>query len=909
MKLLLILLLSFKFSLSFSQADAPVIMDTLDNGFTYYIKPMNKANGQIYMDIHIRSGSNRQKKDEFDFAHFIEHLPFTAFRTKAYNENGKLEEAIRSKSFNYGGSTGHKYTSFYFYFPASNAFLQDQGLTFLKETLFGELFPTKENFEAEKGALYQEGAKVYFGLSTFQDHMIRTKFSECVATPIIPDLMWSHIQNFKISEAKDFIKKWYRPELSTLVVVGEIDDLNHIRTEIRKKFSTSNKSEPIQTKICKETLSTGPPKFMAIDNQIKDPEFRSEVKIHLFKKEDLSKSKLSESQWEYLKPILNQTIGNFFWKHLDSYNSPTRTVVRRYVDFPVLDITIKSVLGEEEKSIQKTFKLLNLLKYQGISKKEWSKIHNQKLEALNLSEPKSSKGWQDFLENKSLGKSLSAKEKKELLAWWQKFSMEDFNRALRRLLDQPTKDFLVIAPFSSDFGEAYWKEKTKAWLTQYDPNFLTKKQNQQTDYKELEKDPLGSRVFEFANGQKVIIKEFLDQEREFLEFHAFQDFGANDVDPENYYEAMLAPKVIQNAGVGQLNKYELKEVMTINSIQKIAPYVTETESGIKGKLGSQNLSVFFDLLQDYIDSPRKDSLAFKDWQLNQWRSYLNPGIDRSFSDTRARVNKILKLPRKRLGVHEKYKASKKITMQNAYHVYDMIFGNSEDFTILISSSYKAEQLLPYITKRFVGPNNKERVSKNLTSTSSSKQRRPTKTIKVSSIPNANAMLALKYIKRSDPSDWKNRLKIEILKKALSDRLFEIRYVENKAMYYWKASYYYQKVSEQANISVFIPTLEEQVEEVSNEVDKIIRDLKRKELSEEQLDKIKISSIRPKYINSWEQNPVKTLGIIHDYYQFNTIPPQKSEVENFIESIRPKDIKTLAKEMFTKANKKEIVALP
>jgi hypothetical protein len=384
MKLVVILCLTLKFSLSFGQTDATVIVDTLDNGFTYYIKPMEKANGKIYMDLVIRSGSNQQKKDQFNFAHFIEHLPFTAFRSKAKKENKKLEEAMRSQSFYLNGITLYDQTGYSFHFPASNAFLQDQGLSFLAKTLFGEMFPTKENFEAEKGAMYQEIASTHLGDRLSKDDIFRSQFNECASEVVFPDSFWNHTQNYKISDAKDFIKKWYRPELSSLVVVGEIEDVDQIRAEIKKKFTSPGKSLPIQQKPCKKSLSTGSPKFTVIDHQMKDSDFGSEVNIHLFKKGKHLKSKFSENQWNYLKPLLSHRISMFLLKRDEYYNSPTKTAVNWTFDFPVLDITINTKLGRERESIERTFKNLDLLYYKGISKETWTSIYNEGLEALDL---------------------------------------------------------------------------------------------------------------------------------------------------------------------------------------------------------------------------------------------------------------------------------------------------------------------------------------------------------------------------------------------------------------------------------------------------------------------------------------------------------------------------------------------
>jgi len=910
----LVLCLVFNITKVSSQDIDTPIADTLENGFTYYIKPMENSGGKVFMDLIIRSGYNRQIEGQDGLAHFVEHLPLKSLRYDAYSDKGKLGNAMRSNSIYLNGSTTSYHTSFSYHFPSSEPFLRDKGLSFLSQIALGDVPLDKISFEAEKGAFYQEVATQEIGSNIFQEAMIRAKFSNCSIDPIFPDSLWSHIQNYNIRETQEFITKWYRPELSSLIIVGEIEDISELEKRIKENFYSSPKSPPITLNNCKESLTSYPPKFLVLQNQNLDSNPRAEVKFHFFIQDSPIAPGLTELEWAFIKPLLSQTINKFLWENLNYYNSHTLPGISWSSHLPVLDLRIKKEMGKEEKSIKETFKFFNLIKYKGITKNNWKLIHNQGIKALQNPSSKTIKHWQGHLKKLALGeKTLNAEEKASLLTWWENFTIDDFNFFLRKLINQDIKDFVVLAPISPERNQSYWRNKTLEWLSKNDIKLTGQSNPKKPYYTEHPSDIFGARVFILSNGQKIIIKEFSKNkgEEEFLKFHAYKNFGGSNFNDTDYHTALLAPEIIQNSGYGNLDKFELEDIFSSTSLNGIKTYITDTESGIMGNSKERDFTLFFELIEKYFNAPRKDSLAFKDWQMNKWREYLNPGKTREISNFNSQANKILKIPVKDLAVLEKFEASKNIDIKNAYKLYDSIYRDAHGFTFLISSSVKAEEILPNLVETFgrKAPNGMVlkkpgSINKNYRDSKINKY-----LILVSSIPNSNALLSVKYLKKLKVNDWKTKLHFQIITALIRNRIPQIRFLQNKAIYYSGITYINNNESNQFGISIVIPTLQEQANSIAGDINKTIKDLQLNNIKEAELKKIIKEKILPRNSNNWQKNPSKTLDVLYNYYRFNEVPPQKEELENYILSISPKEIKAAASKLLVEANRKEFIGLP
>lgn len=886
--------------------DRDLIADTLENGFTYFIKPVENSGGTIYMDLIIRAGYNNQMNGQYELAHFVEHQPVKEFLNGLYTNKSIFNKALESDSLYFNGRTANDRTIFYFHYPSSNPEFTEKGLDFFSELLSGNKKLNPIFFEAEKGAFYQEIALSKIGMNPFHKQLINAVYSDCYKKPVVPDSLWTHIQNYSLNETEEFLNKWYQPELSSLIILGEIEDVKDLQIKIQEYFSSSKKSLPIKQERCDETLTTKPPKFQVIKNKDIEVDGNVEVSFHLYKNELPLMNGLSKIQWDFLKPILIQAININLWNDFEYYNSPTIPTISWSEEFPVLDVSIKSSMGQEEMAIKEVMKSLNMLRFTGITQDDWANFYRQGFEGLDHPNP-TLKYWQNHLKKIALGQdNLTAKEREKLKQWWEKFTFEDFNFYLTEILKQDFQDFVIIAPIFSDYDELFWRNKTLDWLSKSQVKFKSQGL-EDLEYTELPKDIFDARIFEFPSGQEVIFKEISknEKEKDFIYLQAFKSFKASKLDKNQYYQAMIIPEIIQNSGFGDYDKFDLKRIQSSNSLKKLDTYITEVQSGVIGEYQGRDFELFFNLIEDVFNNVRRDSIAFSDWQKRSWKRFLNPGHSREISDFTGSVNKSLKLPRRNLSISESFKASRDIEMDNAYRLYDYLFKNAKDFTFVITSSKNAEDILPLIAPIFQIKSTPSEILQ-VAEKNDREQNNNPEVIQVSSIPNANALLEIKYIHNSD---WKNRLIYQIIAEIIKDRIPKLRFIHNRPIYRYTVKTFNSFETNQGGISIILSTLEKDVKNLSQDIQNIISNLQENEINDIEFEKAINGKLILKQSRDWSQQPSSIFEILLDYYRYNIVPPQKHEMEKFLQTLSPTDLKIAARDFLIEVNKREIIGVP
>ncbi len=211
--------------------DESVVHKQLHNGLTYYIKQNNLPKNRIELKLVVKVGSLHETKKEQGLAHYLEHMAFNG--TKNFEKN-KIVSFIESCGMGFGADL-NAYTSFTetvyrFTLPADSLEYLNTGLEILKDWSCNITFDPKE-IEKEKGVILEEW-RLGKGVS---DRVMSKTIPVLLANSKYADRL--PIGKFKVINKANkrrltkFYKKWYRPELMAVVVVGTIDPV-----EVEKKI-------------------------------------------------------------------------------------------------------------------------------------------------------------------------------------------------------------------------------------------------------------------------------------------------------------------------------------------------------------------------------------------------------------------------------------------------------------------------------------------------------------------------------------------------------------------------------------------------------------------------------------------------------------------------------------------------
>jgi zinc protease len=216
--------------------DPKIRYGKLENGITYYIRhnelPKERADFYIAQNV----GAILEDDEQNGLAHFLEHMAFNG--TVHFPDNtlvGYLESAGVKFGQNLNAYTGFDQTVYNISDVPVREGLIDSCLLILHDWS-GCLLLDEKEIDKERGVIREE-MRSYGGAAQ--------RLNEKILPEILPGNKYSKrniigteeiIMNFKPETIREFYKKWYRPDLQGLIIVGDIDP-EQIENKLKTLFA------------------------------------------------------------------------------------------------------------------------------------------------------------------------------------------------------------------------------------------------------------------------------------------------------------------------------------------------------------------------------------------------------------------------------------------------------------------------------------------------------------------------------------------------------------------------------------------------------------------------------------------------------------------------------------------------
>lgn len=280
----LAMLLILTVACAFSQQITPLALKQdvktgkLPNGLTYYIlhneKPENRANFYIAQKV----GSSLENPEQLGLAHFLEHM---AFNGTTHYPGKDMLNYLQSKGIRFGADI-NAYTAFdQTVYNINNVIttdkpLMDSVLLVIRDWCDGILLQEDE-IEAERGVINEEWRSRNSASSRMYESILPKVFQEYQYQQM-PIGKMDVVMNFKPEVLRAYYKKWYRPDLQGIVIVGDFD-ADEMERKVKDLFSNVVMPE-----------NAAPREYVAIsDNKepivalFQDPELPSTTVMTFFK--------------------------------------------------------------------------------------------------------------------------------------------------------------------------------------------------------------------------------------------------------------------------------------------------------------------------------------------------------------------------------------------------------------------------------------------------------------------------------------------------------------------------------------------------------------------------------------------------------------------------------------------------
>lgn len=205
------------------ELDSSVVTGTLPNGMDFFIKQNSEPKNRIMLRLVVDVGSNMEEDDQQGVAHLLEHMAFNG--TEHFAEN-QLVDYFESIGMAFGPEV-NAYTSFdetvyMLEVPADDPEMLLTGLTVLRDWACAITIDAEE-LDKERGVVTEEW-RLGRGLSgRKQDVQIPFLLKDSRYAERLPIGKMDVIANIPRQRVLDFYKKWYRPDLMSVVVVGDAD--------------------------------------------------------------------------------------------------------------------------------------------------------------------------------------------------------------------------------------------------------------------------------------------------------------------------------------------------------------------------------------------------------------------------------------------------------------------------------------------------------------------------------------------------------------------------------------------------------------------------------------------------------------------------------------------------------------
>ncbi|SHG75548.1 zinc protease [Flavobacterium micromati] len=677
--------------------DPTVIKGRLENGLTYYIKKNGKPENKVDLRLVVNAGSILETDDQQGLAHFIEHMCFNG--TKRFPKN-ELVDYLQSIGVKFGQHL-NAYTSFdetvYFLpIPSNDPLKLEKGFQIIEDWAFNVSFNPKE-IDNERGVILEEYRLGLGAEKRMESRYISKMMHNSQYADRLPVGQKEVLETFKHKSLISFYKDWYRPNLMSVIVVGDIN-VAEIEQKIIAHFSSYK--NPVNEKPRKVfEVPNHKSTLVAIEN---DKEASSSQVFLLYKDYENKKTLLSYADFKnYIVEGLFSTILNARLTELTNSAEPPftygssfygGTFARNKKGFQSVAMTredkqlsaLKILITENERVKQFGFTQTELdrAKKQFLASIETAYTDKDKMDSENFVNEYQA----NFLENEPIPGIEWTYETIQLLM--PLINLVDVNSLMKEYIKQDNRVVILTGPdkegldkvterqvldvFKSDFSALapYQDEIAVASLLRNEvkPGSIVTRENNQK---------LGTKTLIMSNGVRVTYKK-TDFKNDEILFEAISFGGSNRYSDDEMKKVQYANGALTEAGFSGLKVNEINKFMTEKMVN-VKPFIGINTEGLRGSSTPKDFEYLFQMTHAYFTDLNKDESAFEGFKQKQAAYFDNLASQPTYYFLQEFYSYLnLENPRFN-GVIPSAKSWAETDYNLAYYKYKERFANAADF--------------------------------------------------------------------------------------------------------------------------------------------------------------------------------------------------------------------------------------
>ncbi len=220
---LLLLVFSFLAAQAIPLTHNPEMLHgTLENGMKYFILQNSVPANRLELRLHVDVGSIVEDEDQLGLAHFTEHMAFNG--TKNFSKQAArdyLASIGMGSGHGFTGSTSFDYTKYQLRLPTDNKDQLEQGFLIMADIAHQVSFGPEE-LELERGVVIEEWRMKQGWGFRYANQFVQHKLRGSRYPDRLTIGKYDVLSTFGRDEILRFYNDWYRPDLQSIIVVGDL---------------------------------------------------------------------------------------------------------------------------------------------------------------------------------------------------------------------------------------------------------------------------------------------------------------------------------------------------------------------------------------------------------------------------------------------------------------------------------------------------------------------------------------------------------------------------------------------------------------------------------------------------------------------------------------------------------------
>lgn len=630
-------------------ADTSYRTGRLDNGLTYYIRRNTHEKGLADFYIIQRVGSILEEPAQRGLAHFLEHMAFNGSRHfRGSGTSPTIVHWCEKHGIKFGANL-NAYTSVdetvyhVSSVPVSKAGVADTALLILSDWSNGLLLDGKE-IDRERGVIHEEWRqrRAAMAAQRLMEQSLPVVYKGSKYADCMPIGSMDIVDNFKYDTLRDYYRRWYRPDLQAVVVVGDID-VDATERQVRRLFGSATvpKNAPQRTyypvpmngskmTVCSLKDSEQPIMLvsLAMKREAEPDSMKNSVAHERSSFTDdliaaMLRDRLEEMQQASPKPCLsaNVKVGQFL---------VSRTADALTLTFGARQENVRgsfdAAVGVVERARQHGFTAGELQRAKDRLRKAALRRYNMRGDRRNAFFV--GKAKDNFLNGEPL---LSEQMRWQLTdGFCRNVTLDEVNRAAKEIITDSNQTLTVYAPDKPDFTVPSDADMER-WVTEaqarsYEPyadvaDKLALDEPSGTPGRITAEKPSvnGTTEITLSNGIKVWFRHTGFQ-KDIVEVKLWGEGGTSLYPADEAPTFRFITTAVEKSGVGSLDAMQLRRLLAGRQV-RVTPAVGERTQQIAGTSSPADAETMFRLVNLYFTRPRFDSEAFSS-ETDRMRSFL-----------------------------------------------------------------------------------------------------------------------------------------------------------------------------------------------------------------------------------------------------------------------------------------------